>query len=160
MLGVIARLHDMELIPYQQFAKLRMKQFVPADAEVSEGDGHEWMGGFWIHEGIGFTGIARHEDTPDEAGGLALDFRELPESAISAIFDAIRLPLRPGMSFEAVRSVIGEPEETHVFVADRKTYDFTVGSHQPYHVSATVHDADGLIYVAVIRKDVLSKCDA
>jgi len=150
----------MELIPYEDFSRLRMKQFAPAGIEVSEGDGYEWMGGFWIHEGIGFTGVARHEDTPDEAGGLAVDFRELPESATLAIFDAIHLPLRPGMTLEEVCSVLGEPEHTHVFVADRKSYDFTVGSHFPYHVSATVHDTHGLIYVVVIRKDVLSKCDA
>ena len=150
----------MELIPYEQFSRLRMKQFAPAHIEVSEGDGFEWMGGFWIYEGIGFTGVARHEDTPDEAGGLAVDFRELPKSATSAIFDAIHLSLRQGMTLEEVRSALGEPEHTDVFVADRKSYDFTVGSRNPYHVSATVHETDGLIYVAVIRKDVLSKCDA
>jgi len=151
----------MELIPYEDFSRLRMKQFVPAEIEVSDDDGYEWMGGFWIHEGIGFTGVARHEDTPDEAGGLAVAFRELPErSATLAIFDAIRLPLRLGMTLEEVRSVLGEPEHTNVFVADRKSYDFTVGSQFPYYVSATVHDTDGLIYVVVIRKDVLSKCDA
>lgn len=150
----------MELIPYPQFSRLRMKQFAPADAEVSETDGHEWMGGFWIHEGIGFTGISRHEDTPDEAGGLAVAFRELPESAVLAIFDAIHLSLRPGMTLEAICSVLGEPGHVDVFVADRKSYDFVVGSRYPYYVSATVHESDGLIYVAVIRKDVLSKCDA
>ena len=149
----------MELISYEDFSRLRMKQFAPAGIEVFEGDGYEWMGGFWIHEGIGFTGVARHEDTPHEAGGLAVDFRELPESSTLAIFDALHLA-RPGVTLEEIRSVLGEPERTNVFVADRKSYDFTVGTRYPYHVSATVHDTDGLIYVAVIRKDVLSKCDA
>jgi len=149
----------MELISYEDFSRLRMKQFAPADMEVSEGDGYEWMGGFWIHEGVGFTGVARHEDTPDEAGGLEVDIRELPESATLAIFAAIHLPLRPRMTLDEVRSIVGEPERTNVFVADRKSYNFTVGSRYPYHVSATVHDTDGLIYVVVIRKDVLSKCD-
>jgi hypothetical protein len=150
----------MELISYEQFSQLRMRHFAPADIEVSEIDGYEWMGGIWIHEGIGFTGIARHEDTPDEAGGVEVDLRELTESATLAILDAIHLPLRPGMGLEEVRSVLGEPEHTDVFVADRKSYDFTVGSRHPYYVSATIHDTNGLIYVVVIRKDVLSKCDA
>ena len=152
------RASDMELILYEDFAKLRMKQLAPGK-EVHESDGWEWMGGFWINEGIfGFTSVSRHEDTPDEAGGLEVAFGELPESATLAIFDAIHLPLRQGMTLQEVRSVLGEPEQTHVFVADRKTYDFTVGSRHPYYVSATVHDSDGLIYVAVIRKDVLSRC--
>ena len=150
----------MELISYEQFGKLRLKQFAPPEAEVFESDGYEWMGGFWINEGTGFTSMSRHEDTPEETGGLEVDLLEFPESAVSAIFEAIQLPLRRGMSFEEVRSVLGEPEKTHVFVADRKTYEFTVGSQQRYYVSATLDDADGLIYVEVIRKDVLSKCDA
>ena len=150
----------MELISFEQFGKLRLKQFAPPEAEVFESGGYEWMGGFWINEGIGFTSMSRHEDTPEETGGLEVDFSELPESAVPAIFDATQLPLRRGMSFEEVRSVLGEPEKTHVFVADRKTYEFTVGSQQRYYVSATLDDADGLIYVEVIRKDVLSKCDA
>src|SRR5262245_18135594 len=119
------------------------------------------MGGFWINEGIpGFTSLSRHEATPDEAGGLEVDSRDLSLSDIVAIFDTIHLPLRPGMTFEEVRSVLWEPGQTHTFVADCKSYDFTVGSQYPYYVSATVHDTDGLIYAAVIRKDVLSKFDA
>jgi hypothetical protein len=114
-------------------------------------------GGFWINEGIGFTSVSRHEDTPDEAGGLVVDFSELSESAAQAIFDAIKLPLQPGMTLKQVRSLLGEPEHTDTFVADRKTYGFTIGSRYPYYVSTTVHKLDGLIYVAVIRKDVLSK---
>jgi hypothetical protein len=150
----------MELIPYEQFGRLRLKQFVPPDAEIIEDEGYEWMGGFWINEGIGFTSMSRHEDTPTETGGLEVDFSELPEGAASAIFGAIHLPFRRGMTLEEVHSILGESEHTHVFVADRKTYDFTVGSRYPYYVSVTVHETDGLIYVAVIRKDVLSKCDA
>ena len=151
----------MELITYNEFAKLRMKQLVPADTEVIETHGWEWMGGFWINEGFRFcTSLSRHVDTPDEAGGLEIDFRDLPQSLVLGICDKIHLPLRPGMNLEEVLSILGQPEQTYTFVADRKTYDFTVGSQYPYHVSATVHETDGLIYVTVIRKDVLSRCDA
>src|SRR5688500_17872882 len=113
----------MELIPYEQFAKLRFKQFAPPGAKIIELDATEWMGGFWIDEGIGLTSMRRHEDTPDETGGLEVDFSELSESAALAIFYATRLPLRPGMTLHEVRSVLGEPEHTDVFVADRKSYD-------------------------------------
>lgn len=150
----------MELISYSEFAKLRMKQLAPAGAEIFETDGWEWMGGFWVNEGIrGFTSLSRHEDTPEEAGGLEIDFRDLSPSDVVTIFDRIHLPLRPGMKLEEVLSVLGEPEQIHTFAADRKTYDFTVGLRYPYHVSATIHDTHGLIWVSVIRKDVLSKCN-
>jgi hypothetical protein len=149
-----------ELIPYKQFAKLRAVQFLPAGESVNECDGYEWMGGFWINEGIrGFTSISRHEDTPDEAGGLEIDFRDLPPAEVKTMLGAIQLPLRPGVSLEEVQAVLGEPERTHVFVADRKSYDFTVGSRDSYYVSVTIHETDGLMHVAVIRKDVLAKCD-
>jgi hypothetical protein len=91
---------------------------------------------------------------------LEVDFRDLAETDVLAIFDAIHLPLQPRMTMDEVRLVLGEPEQTHVFVADRKSNDFTVGSRYPYLVSATIHETDGLIHVAVIRKDVLSRCDA
>lgn len=148
----------MELIPYEDFARLRMKQLAPGK-EVSESDGWEWMGGFWINEGIhGFTSLSRHEDTPDETGGLEVHFSDLSRGEVLAMLAAIHLPLRPGMTLPEVVAVLGQPEEIHVFVSERKTYDFTVGSRCPYYVSATVHDTTGLIYVAVLRKDVLSRC--
>jgi hypothetical protein len=150
----------MDLISYQEFARLRAAQFLPDGTPVYQNDGYEWMGGFWINEGIrGFTSVSRHEDMPDEAGGLEIDFSDLPQSAILSMLDTIHLPLRPGMTLQEVQSFLGEPEHTDVFVADRKSYDFTVGSRFAYHVSTTIHEKDGLIHVAVIRKDVLSKCN-
>ena len=150
----------MELISYKQFSKLRLKRFVPADADILEAGDFEWMGGFWISECLRFTHMSRHEDTPRETGGLEVDFSEITGHAASAIFEAIRLPLRRGMTLREMRSIMGDPDDVDVFVADRKSYNFTVGLQYPYYVSATVHKTDGLIHVTVIRKDVLSKCDA
>jgi hypothetical protein len=150
----------MELIPYNVFAKLRMKQFVPTGTEVFESDGWEWMGGIWINEGIpGFTSISRHEDTPDEAGGLEVDFRDLSPTEIAAVFEALHLPLQPGMTSDQLRSVLGVPDQTDSIYGDRRSHSFTIGADYPYLVSTTVHDAEGLIYVTVVRKDVLARCD-
>jgi hypothetical protein len=148
----------MELIPYPEFARLRMNHLAPG-RQIFESDDWEWMGGLWKNEGIRTcTSVSYHEDMPDEAGGLEVDFRDLPGADVLAIFAAIHLPLRPGMTLQEVCAVLGEPEETHMLVHDRKTYDFTVGSCFPYYVSTSVHQADGLVYVAVIRRDVLSRC--
>jgi hypothetical protein len=154
----------MELIPYNQFAKLRLKQFVGSDVEVTEGDGWEWMGGHWINEGISsFTSFSRLKDTPEETGGLEIDLDELPASSARAILGAIQLPLRSGMKLEEVYAVLGEPTKKDAFgkhVHDRQTDEFEVGSKEAYYVSSTVHNDSGLIYLTVIRKDVLSRIQA
>ena len=151
----------MELIPYSQFAKLRLTQFVGKDVKVSESDGWEWMGGYWINEGAyGFTSFSREEDTPDEAGGLEMDFSELPKDSAQRILGAIRLPLLSGMKLEEVYAVLGEPVAKDTFgkyVHDRQTDEFKVGTEQPYYVSSTVHHESGLTYLAVVRGDVLKR---
>src|ERR1044071_3940898 len=90
----------MEIIPYEQFARLRLNQLVPPDIKIAEANNWEWMGGIWVNEGIGFTSMSRYEDTPNETGGLEVDFSELPQDAARAIFAAIHLPLRRGRSEE------------------------------------------------------------
>ncbi len=148
----------MELIPYDEFGKLRMQQLTPS-REAYVHDGVEWMGGYWIEELFyGGTALYRHEATPDEAGGLTVDFRDLPTEGVLAIFNAIRLPLRPAMPMKEVRSVLGEAETPETFPNGNKSYDFTVGTRYPYCVAVAVDPDETLIYVAIIRKDVLSRC--
>jgi len=118
------------------------------------------MGTYWKYEGIRFTWFARWSQTPDDTGGVEVDFAEVPETVSAAIFYALNLPLRQGMTQDEVRALLGEPEETHVFVADRTTCDYVVGTHQLYRVGCTVHNTTGLIHVSVIRKDVLAQIEA
>jgi hypothetical protein len=97
---------------------------------------------------------------PNEIGGLEIDFRDLSEKDALAILDAIRLPLRPGMTLQEVQPVLGKFQESVDYIEDRKGYEFDVGSLYPYEVGCIIRDSVGLIYVSVIRKDVLSKCDS
>jgi len=150
----------MELIPYSEFAQLRLQQFCPADVVESDSADWEWMGGFWYCDSIGFTWFGRLEDMPAETGGLEIDFSELPEGAWSSILASLRLPLHAGMTCDAITGILGERVETLVFVDDRKTYKFRVGSEHPYHVSCTVQDDAGLTFVSVIREDVFTKIKA
>ncbi len=153
----------MELIPYSQFAKLRLKQLVSADMNASEDDGYEWLGGYGINEGIRGADFFRREQTPDETTGIELYFDLLPSNAAQAILDAIGLPLNPRMGFEQIYSVLGEPKEKDVFndrPQNRQTDNFVIGSTQPYHVSCSVHGNSGLIGLSVVRGDVLSRIQA
>jgi hypothetical protein len=147
----------MELISYEQFVTLRLRDFVPDPAAVGETADWEWMDSHWLNEGIGFTSFSRHVSTPDETGGLEISFPELPAEAIQRLLTRLGLPLHPGMSDDEVLSAMGEPTITHEFVPDSRTYDFTVGSSEPYLVGCTVQDTDGLIHVSVVRPDLISR---
>lgn len=153
----------MELIPYSQFAMLRLKQLVAADMNASEDDGYEWLGGCGINEGIRGADFFRWEQTPEETTGFELYFDLLPSNAARAILDAIGLPLNPWMGLEQIYSVLGEPKEKDVFndrPQNRQTDNFVIGSTQPYHISCSVHGDDGLIGLSVVRGDVLSRIQA
>jgi hypothetical protein len=115
------------------------------------------MGSHWHNEGIGFTSFSRHASTPDDTGGLEISFPELSADCNQRLLCAIGLPLRPGMSTAEVLSVLGKPIGTHQFVPDRRTYEFSVGSAQPYLVDCTVVDTVGLIHVTVVRPDLLHR---
>ena len=150
----------MELIPYEEFARFNIRPFAQSGRGVVQQADYEWMGGLWANESVGAcTGVCRHESAPDEVGGLEIDFRDLPEKDTLAIFDALHLPLRPGMTLQEVQAVLGEPQERVDYIEDRRGYGFEVGSQYPYEVRCIIRDSVGLVYVSVIRKDVLSKCD-
>jgi hypothetical protein len=145
----------MELVPYENFAKLRLRDFAPANAEIGDVTDWEWQGGMWLNEGIGFTSFSRLAEMPDETGGLEISFSQLPAEANEKILRAIGLPLSAGMSVDQVFALLGSSDKTYSFVPDRKTFEFTVGDAQSYSVSCTVDDNDGLVYVTVVRGDVL-----
>lgn len=147
----------MQLISYDQFSKLRLRDFVPEGMLIGEAVDWEWMGSYWYNEGIGFTSFSRHMSTPDQTGGLEISFTELPAESNRRLLSAIGLPLRPGMSAPDVLSVMGSPAETHEFVPGRHSYEFNAGIPQPYVVSCTVDDAEGLVYVTVVRPDLLDR---
>lgn len=154
-----------ELLPYATFAKLRLEQFLVAQPALQGRvaqmkGGWEYLGGRWLGEGLGFTDFLRLEDTPRELGCISLDLSSLPDEVSHAILDRLGLPLRRSMQSAEIDAHLGSPEHTHTFVADRETFDYTVGRTCPYHVSCTVHDKDGLIHLVVARKDVLARCEA
>jgi len=150
----------MELISYNEFGRLRLREFCGDEVAESEYADCEWMGSHWYSDGIGFTWFGRLHDMPQETGGLEVALLDIPEPVWSRIFASLHLPLRAGMTLDAITGILGAPFETRTFVEDRKTYRFKVGSKHPYRISCTVHDDDGLIFVSVIREDVLSKIEA
>ena len=147
----------MQLIDYNQFAILRLRDFLPDGAAVAEVFDWEWMGSCWYNESIGFTSFSRHLSMPDQTGGLEISFSELSEEGSQRLLNAIGLPLRPGMSAPEVLSVMGPPAETRQFVPGRRSHEFTLGISQPYFVGCTVDDKEGLIYLTVVLQELLDR---
>lgn len=150
---------NMELISYNEFSRLRLRDFCRDKIAESDTPDWEWMGGQWYCDSVGFTWFGCLHDTPKETGGLEVDLGDLPERVWLRILDSLHLPLRAGMTFDMIASILGQPFEIGTFVENRKTYEFRVGSAYPYIVSCTVLDDGGLVFVSVIRQDVLSRIE-
>jgi hypothetical protein len=144
----------MDLIPYDDFAALRLRDFVPDPSEVHGMGGTEFLGRTWVGEGIGhFTGLLCLQEEPERLRSISLDLAALPADVTRAVLHAIRLPLEIGMDHAALTSILGEPRETHVFTSDRTTYEYLCGDGDKYQISCTVHHRDGLIYLVVNTDD-------
>ena len=98
------------MISHDQFGKLRLSQFRP-DAKITELAGWEFMDAVWVGEAVGFSEWLRLEEEPGQLRSLAIDFGEFPPAATSAVLRAIDLSIRPGMSPDELRAVLGKPSE-------------------------------------------------
>jgi hypothetical protein len=137
-------LHNMELISYNEFGRLRLRDFSREEIAESDIPDWEWMGGLWYCDSVGFTWFGCLNDMPKETGGLEVDFGELPEHEWLRILNSLHLPLREGMTFDEIVTILGQPFKIYTFVEDRKIYEFKVGSAYPYRVSCIVLDNGGL----------------
>lgn len=148
-----------ELASYSDFSKLRLDQFCAGSIERTGAAIWEWMGGNWYCDGIGFTWFGCLDGMQSETGCMEIDLSELPQIEAEAILAAIGLSLTAGMSFELVAEILGEPFDVGSFVDDRKTCVFHAGTDDTYRVDCTIQDTDGLIFVSVVRDDVLQRID-
>lgn len=142
----------MELIPYVEFAELRLAQFVPQPEEIQALEDWEFMDFRWVGEGIGFTQWLRPLEHPDELRVLSLDLPELPFAVNQRVMEALKLPLRQGMDITTVTELLGETLRTFQYIPDRVTHEFFCGGENPYRVDCTFSSEGGLVYVLVMRE--------
>ena len=152
-----------QLLSYQEFSDLRLSQFLPDDElqrEVVPLTNWAFMGGTWKGHAIGFTEFLCLETPPSGLGSIAIDAQGLPKQVVSAILAKLRLPISLGMSAETLESIVGEPSRKHSFVSDRVSYEYTIGSSEPYRLGLTILREGGLAYIVVTRKDILALSSA
>jgi hypothetical protein len=152
-----------ELIPYNEFKTLRLTHFYkPAflwGSPIRILKDWEFMGGLWVGEAVGFTEFLCLTSNDTELGSVAIDLFALPEKTSNSIFDALNLQLKPNITRQEVEYILGNPHNTRTFVKDRTTSDFIIGTKWKYHIDCTIHETKGLIFIVVIRKDILDLCE-
>jgi hypothetical protein len=159
----------MKLISYDKFGKLRLSDFFPGkklskdpkdpgeakrfQEQIVELDNWEFMNKLWIGEAIGFTEWLRLRDDPTVLRSISIDFSDLPGKVSKAILKRIDLALRPGMTLDEIKKLLGKPTKSEAFVKDRKSFSFSSGDKEKYLIDCTIHDSDGLIYLVILRSD-------
>lgn len=142
----------MELIPHEQFGRLRLVDFAPEAAEVVELEDWEYLDRLWIGEAIGFSEWLRPVEKPDVLGALSLDLSDLPYEMSQKVFTVLHSPLSRGMDYNQVVSVLGEPTHSHQFTSGQRSYEFRCGSQWPYAIDCTIRDEDGLSSVTIVAE--------
>lgn len=146
----------MELIPYQQFGKLRISHFYPKGTQLflDESDSTECAIGRAATEGLAFTYFAWRANEPGMTAEVALDFRqECPPEAGIRILEAIRLPLRPGMSLHEIQQILGSPEVAQLSSEEQGFVRFVCGERWPYFVGCHLKKGQGMTGIIIFRKD-------
>lgn len=137
------------MISHQEFARLRLAQFVP-HGDITDLTDWEFDERLWVGEAVGFTEWLRLETAPDVLQSLSLSFDDVSANVANRIFRAIDLPLRAGMTREQIKSVLGSPTSERQFVPGRTSYEFRTGTPDAYSVSCTVDSELGLCYLVVM----------
>ncbi|MET8906655.1 hypothetical protein [Micromonospora sp. NPDC004551] len=135
-------------ISHDAFGRLRLAHFVAAE-HLEQLRGWEYLERCWVGEASGFTEWLRLESAPEVTRSVAIDLVALPEPTAQSMIDALRLPLRAGLDQQEITGVFGEPTGTERFVPDRVTLVFRIGAAEPYELTCTVHEEQGLIYLTM-----------
>lgn len=147
----------MELISYDEFRGLRLRQFCAPKTKVERlGSDGEYMGRTWSGEGIRGVDFL----WPGKAGPnlacilLALQPRFCPAEVEQAILAALYLPLKRGMTSAQVRRVLGAPALRHAG-SDWETVKFRCGRKWRYLIMADFGTDSGLRNLDIARMDAL-----
>jgi len=146
----------MELISYQDFSKLKIRDFFPVGTQLflDETGSTECAIGPAATEGLTFTYFAWRSDEPHATAEIALDFREeCPPVVGMKILEAIKLPIAPGMSLTDLERVLGNPEFSNLSGEGQGFVRFLCGNEWPYFVGCDVIPGQGVIGVIIFRKD-------
>ena len=156
----------MELLSYEEFSSLRLKQFLPPDAEIDDYQCDRQVWQCEYHDAFGESTIFCFADNPPTTlSGIDTGLGEagLPLEVGDAVLRTLRLPVDTHATRDELIAKFGKPnycsseDETIPLRGRDKEHDFlrfVVGSKWPYRVAFTVRlDGGGLTRFWIARKD-------
>ena len=152
----------MDLLPYDQFARLQLRDFDSSATDARELGGSacfEFRGLHWFAESRRGVEFLRHEDDPKGLGGICLDFRYMASELVASILAAAHLQLRPGMTVEQVADLLGVSSGGTEAAPGYTVHDFECGASALYHIRCYFPNGEGLHGVDIIRQDLLQNND-
>lgn len=141
----------MKLAPYSVFGKLRLRKWFPDDDFLEEES--KWYR--LISERIRGMGFTRSMDHPDETFTINIDLFDFIEDLRFEVLGIIGLPLKPGMTPDQVKSLLGEPESSDRSRRLHSSWcEFKSDLPEQYSIACSFSDERGLWSVTVTRLDI------
>ena len=143
----------MDLISYEEFSQLRLRQFFGPDVSIHEEEsGVQTVCGLGGCEEVGFTNFSWPQNEPHRVAGIDLMFGEgdCPPEIAKAILARVGLPLVPDMPKDEVLKLMGTPELTNDYPTGVVFFRFLCGRAWPYYVGCSFQN-DKLISVKVFK---------
>jgi hypothetical protein len=146
----------LELVPYDDFARLRMGEFWPDPSAIRDDADVECCMGLGSGQRVGFCSFLDPRHDPGRVCEVRLEAfgpADCPDDVARAILGRIGLPLGPGMTRAEAVALLGEPVRGSAIPADGVEFlHFVVGGRWRYRVPCTFR-ADRLVGVIVVRAD-------
>jgi hypothetical protein len=151
----------MKLIPYDEFSRLRMTDFWPAEVNVSPVQGFSCRVGYGDGDSCGYSYFLKDRNRRNEVAEIRLEWLG-PEEPLKGsdvrLFAHLGLPLAAGMTEEQVRLQLGEPIERNQVALDEAAHlVFLCGESWLYYVFCMVWPGQGLRAVHIVRKDAYDR---
>lgn len=149
----------MELLPYDEFSALRLRQFLPPDAETGWYDCDRKMWRCADHETFGDYTVFCFADADHTtvSGIVSAMETDLGADASNALLRALRLPFELQATVDEILTKLPKPE----YVSPEPTYEgllffrFTVGSRWSYRLGLHVRPTGGVTKIFIGRGDML-----
>lgn len=146
----------MKLLSYEEFGRLRLRQFCPKDdpsRQLTEEKGHS----HFIQEKIGNVVFKRWFKRPDELAAVGIWADGVPSSGwpwniVQSVLSVIGLRLQAGLSYEETAARFGTPPNWRS--KDGQFAIFHTGGDSPYEVNCGFVDDMKLDRVFVRRLDM------
>jgi hypothetical protein len=149
----------MEVLPYDEFSALRLRQFLPPDAKTGWYSCDRKM---WLcarHETFGrYTAFCFADEQHTMVSGIVSALEtDLGADASNAMLRALHLPFDLQASADDVSAKLPKPQ----YVSEKPTYEgllffrFTVGLRWPYLLGLHLRPTGGVAKIFIGRQDML-----